>query len=85
MKTKHIIWIASLFIALVIALVVAIFNQPVVSAQNLGTASIFMQITPTPLAEECIRDRLNRWHLYYGGCHCIDRDRACSGLQKKMK
>lgn len=52
MKTKNIIWIASLFIALVIALVFAAFNQPVASAQNLGAASISLQTTPTPAAED---------------------------------
>ena len=51
MKTKNMIWIASLFIALVIALVIATFNQPIVSAQNLGAASISLQTTPTPAAE----------------------------------
>ena len=45
------IWIASLLIALVIALVVATFDQPIVSAQNLGAVSISMQTTPTPAAE----------------------------------
>ena len=45
------IWIASLFIALVIALVVAVFNQPAVAAQNTATASISMQITATAAAE----------------------------------
>ena len=50
MKTKHVIWIASLFIILVIALVIAVFNQPaatVGAAQNPRTASLSMQITPT--------------------------------------
>jgi hypothetical protein len=47
MKTKQIIWIASLFSVLVVALVVAVFNQPVVAAQNPHLASISMQITPT--------------------------------------
>ena len=51
MKTKSMIWIASLFIALVIALAVVTFNLPVVSAQNMGAASISMQTTPTPAAE----------------------------------
>ena len=51
MKTKHMIWIASLFIALVIALVVAVFNQPAVAAQNTVTASISMQITATAISE----------------------------------
>jgi preprotein translocase subunit SecG len=51
MKTKNMIWIASLFIALVIALVVTTFDQPIVSAQNLGAASISLQTTPTPAAE----------------------------------
>jgi hypothetical protein len=51
MKTKHIIWIASLFIALVFALVTATLNQPVTAAQNPHTASISMQITPTLIAE----------------------------------
>ena len=45
------IWIASLFIALVIALAAAALDQPVVSAQNLGAASSFLQTTPTPTAE----------------------------------
>ena len=45
------IWIASLFIALVIGLVVATFDQPVVSAQNLSAAPAALQITPTPAAE----------------------------------
>ena len=47
MKTKHSIWIASLFIALVAALMVAVFNQPSVAAQNPHLASISMQTTPT--------------------------------------
>ena len=45
------IWIASLFITLVIVLVAATLNQPIVSAQNLGAASISLQITPTIAAE----------------------------------
>lgn len=45
------IWIASLFIALVIALVFATFNQPIVSAQNLGAAPVSLQSTPTPITE----------------------------------
>ena len=45
------IWITSLFIALVIALVVAMFNQPIVSAQNQAAASIPLQTTPTPATE----------------------------------
>jgi len=45
------IWIASLFIALVIALAVVTFDLPVVSAQNMGAASISLQTTPTPAAE----------------------------------
>ena len=49
------IWIASLFIALVTALVVAVFNQPAVAAQNTTTASILMQITPTVVAE-CVSE-----------------------------
>ena len=51
MKTKHIFWIASLFISLVIALVFATFDQPIVSAQNLGSASISLQTTLTPAVE----------------------------------
>ena len=51
MKTKKMIWIALLFIALVAALVVATFDQPGVSAQNLDSASISLRITPTPVAE----------------------------------
>ena len=51
MKTKSMIWIASLFIALVIALAVVTFDPPVVSAQNMGAASISLQTTPTPAAE----------------------------------
>jgi len=51
MKTKHVIWIASLFIILVAALVMAVFNQPVSASQSLGTASISVQTTPTLLAE----------------------------------
>ena len=51
MKINNIIWIASLFIALVTALVFATFDQPVVSAQNLGAASISLQATPTPAAK----------------------------------
>ena len=51
MKTKKMIWIALLFIALVVALVVATFDQPGVSAQNLDSASISLRITPTPVAE----------------------------------
>jgi len=51
MKTKSMIWIASLFIALVIALAVVTFDLPVVSAQNMGAASISLQTTPTPAAE----------------------------------
>lgn len=51
MKIKHFIWIASLFIALVIALVVAVFDQPVSASQNTDTASIAIQTTPTLLAE----------------------------------
>ena len=52
MKTKHLIWIASLFIILVIALVIAVFNQPVATVgagQNPRTASISMQITATAI------------------------------------
>ena len=45
------IWIASLFIALVIALVFSAFNQPNASAQNLGAAPVSLQTTPTPAAE----------------------------------
>lgn len=45
------LWIVSLFIALVIGLVAATFNQPVASAQNLGAASIFQYTTPSPAAE----------------------------------
>ena len=45
------IWIASLLIALVVALAVATFDLPVVSAQNMGAASISLQTTPTPAAE----------------------------------
>ena len=45
MKPIHMIWVASLFIALVIALVIAVFNQPVAAAQAAASASI--QITPT--------------------------------------
>ena len=51
MKTKKMIWIALLFITLVVALVVATFDQPGVSAQNLDSASISLRITPTPVAE----------------------------------
>ena len=50
MKTKYMIWIALLFIVLVIALAISTFNQPVVSAQNLGAASLSLQTTPTPAA-----------------------------------
>jgi uncharacterized integral membrane protein len=53
MKTKYMVWAASLFIALVIVFVIAAFNQPVVSAQNLGAApSSLLQTTPTPAAED---------------------------------
>lgn len=51
MNTKHVIWIASSFIALVIALVAAVFNQPVAASQNPGTAAISIQTTPTLIAE----------------------------------
>lgn len=51
MKTKYIIWIASLFIALVIALMATAFDQPIVSAQNQGAASISLLATSTPAAE----------------------------------
>jgi len=50
MKTKHVIWIASLFIILVIALVIVAFDQPtstVAAAQNPRTTSISMQTTAT--------------------------------------
>ena len=45
------IWIASLIIAFVIALVVTTLNRPIVSAQNLGAVSISLQTTPTLAAE----------------------------------
>ena len=51
MKINNMIWIASLFIALVTALVFATFDQPVVSAQNLDAASISLQATSTPAAK----------------------------------
>jgi len=50
MKPKNIIWITIFFIALVIALVFATFNQPLVSAKNLSATSLSHQITPTPAA-----------------------------------
>lgn len=51
MKTKHIIWIACLFIALVIALVVSVVNQPIAAAQSPRMVSTSMQITPTLLPQ----------------------------------
>lgn len=51
MKTKNILWIVLLFIALVTVLFITAFNQPVVSAQNLSAASLALQITPTPATE----------------------------------
>lgn len=48
MRTNHIFSITFLFIALVLALVIANFNHPVAAAQNLESASIFLQSTPTP-------------------------------------
>ena len=50
MKTKHILGIGILFIAIVLSLVIAAFNQPDVSAKNISAASLSMQITSTPTA-----------------------------------
>ena len=51
MKTKTIIWISSLFILLVMALVTVNFSSPAESSQNLGGASLSIQITPTLIPE----------------------------------
>jgi len=51
MNTKHIIWIASILISLVVALVFSTFDQPIVSAQDLSTASISLQATSTPITQ----------------------------------
>jgi hypothetical protein len=52
MKTSYIFGISLLFIVFVLALAaVTNFDQPTVSAKNLNTASLSMQIaTPTPAA-----------------------------------
>ncbi|MBK8822512.1 MAG: hypothetical protein IPN58_07825 [Anaerolineales bacterium] len=51
MKTSHILGIAFLFASLVFVLITAAFNQPTVSAQNLGAAAFRLQITPAPFEE----------------------------------
>ena len=83
MKTKHIIWIALLFIVLVFVLVVATFDQPVVSAQNLGAASHFSANHPHPAAEGVSEIGSTDGICYYGLCYCIDRDLACSSFTEK--
>lgn len=52
MKTKTIIWITAFFILLVAALIAANFHAPVNALQNPGTASLFIQITPTLIADD---------------------------------
>lgn len=52
MKTKHLLGISLLSIALVSVLVMANFNQPSASAKNIRAASILLQTTATPPAED---------------------------------
>lgn len=52
MKTKTVLWISVLFILFSAILWIAILGQPTVSAQNLGAASLALQATPTPPAED---------------------------------
>ena len=54
MKTKHLPLFALLFIALVIALVIANFSRPVSAAQNLQTGSPPAQTTPTPVTDHSV-------------------------------
>lgn len=53
MKTNYIFGIlALLFCAIVLALALPNFNQPVAFAQSADAASALQQVTPTPLIEE---------------------------------
>ena len=52
MKTTHFFGTTLFFIALVLALVTVNFNQPSASALNISAASVSIQITQTPLAED---------------------------------
>lgn len=52
MKTKTIIWISVFFILLIAALITANFHTPVNALQNPGTASLFIQITPTFIPDD---------------------------------
>ncbi|MBI5351948.1 MAG: hypothetical protein HZB50_04855 [Chloroflexi bacterium] len=54
MKTKHLPILALLFIALVIALVIANFSHPVAAAQNMKAGSALLQTTPTPATDESV-------------------------------
>ncbi len=48
MKINQPFGIAIVFIALMFAVFVANFNQPLVAAQNTSAAAIALQVTPTP-------------------------------------
>jgi len=52
MKTKTIIWISAFFILLIAALITANFHSAANALQNPGTASLFIQITPTLIPDD---------------------------------
>ncbi len=51
MKTTRIFGITLLFIALVLAFVIAYFYHPVAAAQNFGIPSSSLQATPIPVVD----------------------------------